>query len=345
MNKSSQIIFDEEAGRALNELLSSLEFSSLFFVCDSNVAPLWLQSVKSVVAQHSPQEIIIPAGEPYKNLDTLSQVWRELSEKGGNRQSIVISLGGGVTTDLGGFAAATFKRGIRTINIPTTLLGAADAAVGGKTGIDFCGLKNEIGAFHTPLAVIISTKFFETLPHQELSSGFAEVLKMALLTSPKLYMALIKEGSLPSGRLLQLALRHAIQAKEVITTQDPLEKGVRRILNLGHTAGHAYESLALEKGTPMTHGCAVAHGILTAMRISEQVCGFPSEETERYRRYLNANYPPLPFTECDTPRLLQLMLGDKKNSTADSITFILLSRLGEYSIHTLPPAAIAPLLL
>ena len=231
---------------------------------------------------------------------------------------------------MGGFAAATFKRGIRFINVPTTLLSAVDAAVGGKTGINFEGYKNEIGAFAPADAVVISTATFATLPTEELLSGYAEMLKHGLLSSAQDYNELLNFDIVNADldRLLPL-LEKSVRVKERIVEEDPREQGIRRALNLGHTAGHAFESLALEREAPVPHGYAVAWGMLVEMILSHLIEQFPSEELYRYATYLKEHGYGTPAITCDDyPRLLALMSHDKKNDTPDHINFTLLSHPG-----------------
>ena len=197
--------------------------------------------------------ITIPAGDENKTLETVTRVWDEMERMGVTRRTLVINLGGGMVTDLGGFAAATFKRGVRFINVPTTLLGAVDAAVGGKTGFNYNGLKNEIGAFAPASDVIISTRFLDTLPVEEMKSGYAEVVKHAMLSDRGELLRLVEHdfnAPIDHENLLE-RLRRSVQVKVDIVARDPNEQGERKALNLGHTVGHAFEALAMRRGTPV----------------------------------------------------------------------------------------------
>ena len=250
---------------------------------------------------------------------------------------MVVNIGGGLVTDIGGFAAATFKRGIRVINVPTTLLGAVDAATGGKTGINFIGLKNEIGAFHLPSEVIISALPLATLPDREILSGYAEMLKTGLIADPVLYRTLLDvEGMLANPHSLEKAMKRCVEIKEDIVNLDPRESGLRKILNFGHTAGHAFESLSIEREKPLAHGEAVAHGILVELILSHMLKGFDSKEMHRYATLLKEHYPDTHVDCKDIPRLMELMAHDKKNATAGQPNFTLLKAIGEPEIDCLP---------
>lgn len=270
--------------------------------------------------------VVIPAGDDHKTLMSVQTVWQALVDGGASRGSIMVNFGGGMVTDLGGFAAATFKRGIRFINVPTTLLGAVDAAVGGKTGINFAGLKNEIGAFSEADSVVISATYFSTLSREELMSGYAEMVKHALIADAAGYGGLLAAdpAAMSPGVMLGL-LRDSVEIKRRIVASDPHEHGIRKALNLGHTVGHAIEEFALAHGSPVPHGCAVAHGLLVEMIIAFLQIGFPSSELHRYAAWLRANYAPVPFGCDDYPQLLSLMAHDKKNASPDAINFTLLA--------------------
>lgn len=243
-----------------------------------------------------------------------------------------------MVSDIGGFAAATFKRGMHFINIPTTLLGAVDAAVGGKTGINFSGLKNEVGAFAEADSVVINTVFINTLPMQEVLSGYAEMLKHGLLDDKATFAALLQyditdreDGSDPE-RLLSLVQR-SVGVKKEIVEQDPHERGLRRALNLGHTIGHAFESMAMERNNPVPHGYAVAWGLVVELVISHMLMGFPSDTMHQLAAFVKENYGNYPLDCKDYPHLIELMSHDKKNSSPDAINFTLLSDVGEIHIN------------
>lgn len=333
---SQQLVFTNNVNAELARIMAESGAASFHVIADANTASL---VVPQLGLPGNTDLITIPSGDDAKNLDTLASIWSHLVDHGATRKSLVINAGGGMVTDIGGMAAATFKRGVRFVNVPTTLLGAVDAAVGGKTGINFHGLKNEVGVFSPADAVIISTCFFATLPHHELLSGYAEMLKHALLTDAAEYRRLLATDVAEiSPDLMLEMLRNSVMVKKRIVDADPFEKGLRRALNLGHTAGHAFESMSHEKGEPLPHGYAVAFGLLSEMIISHLKLGFSSEELSRMARFLKSNYgastlgypaAPLPAIECsDYPRLLELMSHDKKNDTTGSINFTLLSAPG-----------------
>jgi 3-dehydroquinate synthase len=244
-------------------------------------------------------------------------------------------LGGGMITDLGGFAGASFKRGIDTLNIPTTLMASVDAAVGGKTGINFNGLKNEIGAFHIPVCVLIDCIFLQTLDHANLLSGYAEMIKHGLIHSEnvlnKLFSFELDSKELNINILNEL-VKESVDIKERIVTEDPKEKGIRKALNLGHTIGHALESLSFEKQRPILHGHAVAAGLVSELYMSHKSCGFPIETLRRTVNFIKAYYPPFPFDCDDYEALYELMKHDKKNENG-IINFTLLAQTGAIRIN------------
>ena len=325
---SQRITYSNQVGAALDRALASTDCFGLFVIADTNTARLVLPRIDSEwLRQATP--IVIPAGDEHKTHDTLASVWQALSDGGATRHSVVVNVGGGMVCDLGGFAAATFKRGIRFINIPTTLLAAVDAAVGGKTGINFNGLKNEIGAFAPANEVIISTCFLDTLPRQELRSGYAEMIKHAMLSGPQDFADVVSHE--PStdepDHLLQL-LETSVAVKQRIVEQDPTEQGLRRTLNLGHTVGHALESLALQQGRTVPHGYAVAWGLVTEAVLSHMLLQFPSSDLHRLGTYVREHYGTPGITCDDYPALLELMRHDKKSRQGE-INCTLLRHIGD----------------
>jgi 3-dehydroquinate synthase len=276
--------------------------------------------------------ITIPSGDTHKNVETLTTVWKYLSENGGTRKSVLVNLGGGMVTDLGGFAASSFKRGIDCINIPTTVLGAVDASVGGKTGINFNGLKNEIGAFQLPKAVIFYAQFFKSLNRENLLSGFAEMLKHGLLSDEKYLGELFNLNlSEPEAPVFLSAVRRSVEIKKDITIQDPKEEGIRKALNLGHTAGHALESLSHKRKKPVLHGYAIAWGLVCELYLSSKLLGFPSSTLQQVIHFVRAEYGVFNITCDDYPYLYETMTHDKKNENSN-INFTLLSRIGEIKL-------------
>ena len=321
---SQNLVFTNDVQAAIERLTASGNHNMTVWIADVNTARL---------LPAPPHLITIPDGDANKSLETVAHVWDEMERMGVTRRSMVVNLGGGMVTDLGGWAAATFKRGVRFINVPTTLLGAVDAAVGGKTGINYHGLKNEIGAFAPASDVVISTRFFDTLPQQEMKSGFAEVIKHALLSDRDEFQRLLDHDfSAPINHdVLLERLRHSVQVKADIVTRDPDEQGERKALNLGHTVGHAIESMAMQRGVAIPHGYAVAWGLVTEAVLSHMKLRFPSEEVHRLGRFVRDNYRGFPFTCDDYDELLALMRHDKKSRDGE-LTCTLLAAVGDYSI-------------
>lgn len=334
---NQKLIFTNLVSKAIDDLIDELGNPDIFVIVDVNTARYVLPvlSEQSTAVQKA-AVITIKAGDINKNLDSLQTVWKALHEAGATRNSVVINVGGGVVTDLGGFAAATFKRGMRVINVPTTLLGAVDASVGGKTGINFNGYKNEIGSFTEPLASIISTGFFVTLSQQELLSGYAEMLKHALLESREELDSLLGYSVVypifDPDKLLDL-LRRSVAVKQRIVEADFKESGLRKALNLGHTIGHAFESLALRRQSPVPHGYAVAWGCVVALILSHLKLGFPSDVLHKFAQYVRTNYNAFDFSCDDYPALIEFMRHDKKNTTQDNIAFTLLADVGDPHIN------------
>lgn len=277
------------------------------------------------------ESIVIPAGDDNKTLETVSKVWTELQQRKASRHSLLINLGGGMVTDLGGFAASTFKRGIDFVNIPTTLLAMVDAAVGGKTGINFNDFKNEIGVFRDAREVIIDTSFLRSLDSQNLRSGYAEMLKHSLLKDTAMWASHVAFDLYePNFVQLQEMVRQSIEVKRAIVAEDPTEKGIRKALNLGHTFGHALESLAMLQQRTGLHGYFVAWGLICELFLSCSQ-GFPTDKMRQTVRYIRENYGYFPFSCNDYEHLYQLMLHDKKN-VGNVINFTLLRDAGDILI-------------
>lgn len=322
----------------LDAAVEALGAPTLTVVTDENVDHAVFPMLIGSKTLAKANKVVIPPGEDHKNLESVTRIWNALEEAGATRKSAIINIGGGLVTDIGGFAAATFKRGIRFINLPTTLLGAVDAATGGKTGINFNGLKNEVGAFHLPQNVIISATPLATLSRRELISGYAEMVKTGLIADAELYRSLLDvEETLSSHSRLEKAMKRCVEIKEDVVAQDPTEKGLRKILNFGHTAGHAFESLAIERKEPLAHGEAVAHGMLVELILSHMLKGFPSEEIHRYaNEILKPAYPRIAVKCEDIPLLIGLMAHDKKNAVIGRPNFTLLLEPGVPEIDCLP---------
>lgn len=325
------LTFTPDTATAIDAALTRMSPNRVYVIADSNTSRIAHMLMNRSRSLADARLITIAAGDDNKSLTALTHIWNELVDGGATRHSAVVNIGGGMVTDIGGFAAATFKRGIPSINVPTTLLGAVDAAVGGKTGINFHGLKNEIGAFSEAEEVIVSTEFFGTLPHSELLSGFAEMLKHALLHGEEaLNRALAFDFShIDFDKLLTL-LEESVEVKRRIVTEDPHENGLRKSLNLGHTVAHAYESLAMNrKGTPIAHGHAVAWGLVTDLVLSHMQLGFDSATLRRVAAMVEHNYPMPQISCADYAPMIEFMRHDKKNTDADAINFTLLKAPGQ----------------
>ncbi len=326
----------------LDDLADKLGKPKTFVLVDDNTKQHVLPCLSSKAIDGA-QLIIIGTGEESKTLDSLNFVWKQLGENGATRSSLLINLGGGVVTDLGGFAAATYMRGMRCINVPTTLLAAVDAAVGGKTGINFNGYKNQIGAFFAPFATVISTIFLHTLDARQLLSGYAEMLKHALLTDEKMLARLLNYNieEYEDYTLLPL-LEESITVKAEIVEKDFRESSLRKVLNLGHTVGHAFETFDLKKnGTAMPHGFAVAAGLVVELILSHLTLGFPSEALHRIANYVYDKYDSYDICCDDYPLLIEAMQHDKKNTSVDRINFTLLREVGAPEIdHSVSPQQI-----
>ena len=317
----------------LAQLLQTLNYDGLFLLADNNTQNQCLPLIQSLPEIQAAKKFAIPPGDENKNLESLTQVWKFLSDNKANRKSLLINLGGGMLTDLGGFAAATFKRGIRFVNIPTTLLGAVDAAVGGKTGINFSGLKNEIGAFAPAIAVLIDSNFFKTLDTIQLLSGYAEMLKHSLLKSEKQLNNLLSfDFDNVNYELLNNLLFESVMIKEHIVEEDPTEQGIRKALNLGHTFGHAFESLALENKQPVQHGYAVAWGLVCELYLSFTQLGFDKNVLMKTAHFIKEQYGAFAFDCKKYPRIYELMQHDKKNDSG-TINFTLLKTVGDIQIN------------
>lgn len=328
-----KVIKSTDLNRDLSDILSRLSFDKLFLLTDENTERLCYPLVKDNTQIAKAGKIIIKAGDDNKNIETLSSIWKYLSENGATRHSLLINLGGGMLTDIGGFAAASFKRGIKCINIPTTLLGAVDAAVGGKTGINFNGLKNEIGAFAAAETVLIDSAFFKSLDHQNFLSGYAEMIKHGLIDSDKEWQATMSFDTevIDYEKLKQLVV-DSVGVKERIVEIDLFEKGIRKALNLGHTIGHAFESMSYELNKPVQHGYAVAWGIICELYLSHRFCGFPKEKMYKTIYFIKDNYHGFYF-DCDHyERLYEYMKHDKKNES-DTVNFTFLSDVGKIEIN------------
>ena len=308
----------------MNESLKKaiVEASKVFILTDENVAPFWLPETEYWLGCENAVEIVIKPGEKHKTLQTVQRIWKTLMRHHADRNALLVNLGGGVITDLGGFAASTYKRGIKFINIPTTLLGMIDAAIGGKTGIDFGGGKNQIGTFSEAEEVIIDPVFLETLPQRELLSGLSEMLKYGFIADPELLHA-DAENYFPY-------IKRCAEIKSEIVKKDPTEKGLRKILNFGHTIGHAVESHCLTTDYPLLHGEAVALGMAAALWLSVKQCGLDKGVLKNFESQLPMllSEAEVSLSEADFEPIVDYLSFDKKNK-GEKPQFVLLEAVGK----------------
>ena len=335
---TQKVIISRKLEEELSTAMAECERDSLFVLVDENTQRLCLPLLSDMDCMRGAQVITIGATDANKTVDTLQQVWTALQQGGATRHSLLVNLGGGMVTDLGGFAAATFKRGLNYINIPTTLLAMVDASVGGKTGVNFGGLKNEVGVFSNASAVILDTTFLKTMDHENLLSGYAEMLKHGLISDDRHWADILKHQETLANLerqenldKLSALLADSVAVKQRIVTEDPTEQGLRKALNLGHTVGHAFESLALQR-KPILHGYAVAYGLVCELYLSCVKTGFPTDKMRQTVSFIREHYGQMSITCDDYPTLLQLMTHDKKN-VAGKINFTLLGGVGDIRIN------------
>lgn len=322
-----KVYFDDKLS-ALSRFVQEQQYSKVLILVDRNTAEYCLPIVQANVPGLDDYDIIeIDPGEENKNIDFCIGIWKMMLDFGADRNSLLINLGGGVVTDIGGFAAATFKRGFDFVQVPTTLLAQVDASVGGKTGIDLDGVKNIIGTFTQPKAVFISNLFLETLDERQQLSGMAEVIKHGLIRDAEFYRTI---STLPAGGILPEHIRHSIAIKNEVVMADPLESGLRKILNFGHTIGHAIEtqSLLSSNGDPLLHGEAIAAGMICEAYLSTRIAGLSQTALDEISNQISERYGWVPMPASDDSALLGIMANDKKNEQ-ERIGFALLSAIGQ----------------
>jgi 3-dehydroquinate synthase len=303
-----QIVIRQEPHVLISDFFARVSYSQVVVLADENTAAHCYPLIQKNLPGH--QLITLKAGEEQKNLTTCTQVWEALTNHRLDRHSLVLIIGGGVIGDLGGFCAATYKRGVDFVLMPTTLLAQADASVGGKLGIDFMGFKNHIGVFCEPVATLISPSFLKTLPERELRSGFAEVIKHCLIADRSMWDDLRKKDLHQQD--WETLLAHSVDFKRGVVATDPKEKGLRKILNYGHTVGHAVESYFLESGNRIFHGEAIAVGMIAEAHIAAAKNLLKQKELEEITTYLNRIYPAIELPK-NRSGILELTLQDKKN--------------------------------
>lgn len=320
-------IYFESGLSPLKEIITQNKYSKIFVFADTNTSALCIPTFREFLAELDDFDIIeTDPGEENKNIDFCIGIWKTLLDFGADRKCLMINLGGGVITDMGGFVASTYKRGIDFINIPTTLLSQVDASVGGKTGIDIDNVKNMVGTFSLPKAVFIEHTFLTTLSKRELLSGFAEMIKHGLIADAAYYDSLKNSDY---QNIEAKAIYRSVQIKNEVVTEDPLEKGLRKILNFGHTIGHAVETYALTHDKkPLTHGEAIAIGMICEAFLSAKYCSLGEEELKDISTYICSIYPKYTIKEKSVKALLTLMESDKKNEDGQ-IMFSLLDKIGK----------------
>lgn len=327
------IHFNNEGYNTVNQHLKNTKYSKVFILCDTNTnidcVPFLLANIDTDIAYDI---LEIDPGEESKNLDICLGLWEALSEYGADRKSIIINIGGGVVTDLGGFVASTFKRGIDFINIPTSLLAMVDASIGGKTGIDLGHLKNQIGVINTPELILVDTSFLNTLPQLEMRSGLAEMLKHGLIHDEN-YWNKLQDLSQSKVEDLDTLIYESIIIKKTIVEQDPTEQGLRKTLNYGHTLGHAIESYFMENDTKerLLHGESIAIGIVLANHLSVKYCGFSEEKSKAIKGIIKSIYGHVEINKTDISSIIALLKYDKKNDNGN-VNFVLLETIGKPKI-------------
>lgn len=328
------VIFNNEGYIELNKQILENKYSKLFIIVDSNTNEVCLPKLLPLIESDCPIEIIeFEAGEINKNIETCVQIWKVLTDLGADRKSLIINIGGGVVTDLGGFVASTFKRGIDFINIPTTLLSMVDASIGGKTGIDLGNLKNQIGVINNPKLVVIDSDFLESLPQIEMRSGLAEILKHGLICD-KIYWKQFLDLSTLNFDDIDAIIFDSIKIKNEIVMQDPKELGIRKALNFGHTLGHAIESYFMENPTKknLLHGEAIAIGMVLESFISRVKNLISKEEYLEIKATIKSIFEGVDFDKNDIQSIVDLLIHDKKNENG-KIKFVLLDGIGNYIIN------------
>jgi len=319
------VVVTGDIGNLLNKYLVGYSFSRIGVLVDENTRSFCLPIISDLVEHATIVEI--SSGEKHKNLETCQEIWDQLTEAFFDRHALLINLGGGVIGDMGGFCAATYKRGISFVNIPTTLLAQVDASVGGKLGIDFKGYKNHIGVFREPDHVLIDPVFLNTLPQRELRSGFAEVVKHALIADGSYWPKISRQTFLEQDWTSHI--KHSIKIKKQVVKEDPTEKGLRKILNFGHTLGHAVESYYLnQQDRNLLHGEAIAAGMIMESYLSGMILKMKEEEVNEIQNYICSVFDKIIFSEKDIQPIINLSIQDKKNEKG-IVNFSLLKNIGE----------------
>ncbi|NVJ87269.1 MAG: 3-dehydroquinate synthase [Algoriphagus sp.] len=318
------VIHTDQLVETLQQQLESLSFSSLFVLTDENTQ----EKCFPLIGQALPKgfhHFTVPAGETHKNLDTCSKIWSEMTKSGLDRQALMLNLGGGVIGDMGGFCASIYKRGIRFVNLPTTLLSQVDASVGGKLGVDFEGLKNHLGVFNEPEWVLIAPEFLKTLPNRELRSGFAEIIKHGLIQDADYFNQLSFEKWQENN--WSVLIKKSVEIKKEVVQADPKEAGLRKILNFGHTIGHAFETYFLDTSKHLLHGEAIAAGMICEGWLSLKKCGLSSNDLDKLTQAFLQVYGKIKIQKEDIDPIIHLCFQDKKN-VGQTLLLSLLNEIG-----------------
>lgn len=340
LSNNYHVHFSEEGYGFLSKFLDKKKHIKIFILVDENTEEHCLEIFKQKTDRAIDEVIQVKAGENHKNLQTCTHIWNQITEFGADRKSLLINLGGGVVTDMGGFSASCYKRGIDFINIPTTLLSMVDASVGGKTGVDLGVLKNQIGVFSDPKMVIIDPTYLKTLNKRELKSGMAEVIKHSLIRKSTFAEERFDFESFSEVELIEL-IHDSIQIKNDVVTQDPKEGGLRKILNFGHTIGHAVESYFLQSNykETLTHGEAIVVGMICECYLSEKLVGFSTEKSKKVAEKLLDLYPKVNLNQSDFEEIKSYLIHDKKNENGQ-VNFVLLKDYGVPAIDCKVPVSL-----
>jgi 3-dehydroquinate synthase len=330
---NASIIVTGEMENELGKILSRYPEDKIFLVTELNCDKFCLNLISKTPGFGHFKKVVIPPGEENKKLSSVEKIWLFLSQNGADRKSLVVNLGGGMLTDLGSFAASTMKRGMDFVNIPTTLLAQVDASVGGKTGFNFNGLKNEIGVINQPIAVLIDTRFLQTIDYRNFISGYAEMIKHGLIYSTE-HLEEVHNFDLQNIdlELLRGIIARSVAIKDSFVFRDPNERNIRKALNFGHTIGHAFESFALMSGNPVLHGYAVAYGMIVELYLSHKVCNLSSSTLDELTHWLIHIYGKFNIEGNQFEPLYELMTHDKKNE-GKRINFTLIPSAGEAAIN------------
>ena len=330
----STIFYHDNGWKQLSDTIVEKSYSSVFVLVDQNTKSHCLSHFDQHFS-HPYTLLTMDAGEANKHIGTCEQLWSSLSEQGADRNSLLLNLGGGIVTDLGGFVACTYKRGIDFINIPTSLLAMVDASVGGKTGVDFQGLKNQIGIIREPAFVVIDDSFLTTLPSNEFRNGYAEMLKHGLIADADYFLDLATE-QLDVNSPISDHIRHSVEIKRKVVSEDPYEKGLRKILNYGHTLGHAIETHFLNHPAAqhLLHGEAIAIGMVMEAELSYRTTNLSIEERDQIKAVFSSIFDSIAFDDSDRSAIKALLKHDKKNESSE-IRFVLLKAIGSAVIDCL----------